>query len=430
MKRYLLPLLLLFVWVLSADPSAAQQRCASYEYLVQQLQEHPDFLQYYRTTNRNFDDYISPRKDGINGRPAQVTIPVVVHVVYNTAQENISDAQINSQITVLNEDFTALNADYNNYNAGYGSVRGDANIQFCVVLIKRVYTRTKSFSTNDNVKKTNRGGSDPVDPTRYLNIWVCDLGQGLLGYAQFPGGPLATDGVVVDYQAFGKGSGFNLYPAYNKGRTATHEIGHWLGLRHIWGDATCGNDFVDDTPLHNAANYGCPAQGHLSTCTGTPLEMWMNYMDYTDDACMYFFSAGQVSRMDYFLDNNARLAGIVANASCSPISGVSSGGNSGPGNGNGNGNPGNSRLMPGDFAVYPTVSDGRNIQIEINALNHGTAQLNVYNQAGALVYKNNLAVSQGFNYRTFNLDKLANGVYMIQMVLNGEVNVKKLIIQQ
>ncbi|WP_246186411.1 M43 family zinc metalloprotease [Phnomibacter ginsenosidimutans] len=84
---------------------------------------------------------------------------------------------------------------------------------------------------------------------------------------------------------------------FNLGRTATHEVGHWANLRHIWGDATCGNDQVGDTPPHNTANYGCPAQGHKSTCTGTPNELWMNYMDYTDDRCMYMFSTGQKDRM-------------------------------------------------------------------------------------------------------------------------------------
>jgi hypothetical protein len=116
-----------------------------------------------------------------------------------------------------------------------------------------------------------------------------------LGYAQFPGGSSATDGIVLDDNATGN-TGTAAAP-FNKGRTATHEVGHWLNLRHIWGDATCGNDQVGDTPTHNTANYGCPAAGHKSTCSGTPIEMTMNYMDYTDDACMYMFSAGQASRM-------------------------------------------------------------------------------------------------------------------------------------
>ena len=128
-----------------------------------------------------------------------------------------------------------------------------------------------------------------------MNMWVCNLAGGYLGYAQFPGGSSATDGVVIDDNAFGT-TGSATVP-FDKGRTATHEVGHWLNLRHIWGDATCGNDQVEDTPLHNTYNFGCPAAGHKSTCTDTPLEMTMNYMDYTDDACMYMFSGGQRTRM-------------------------------------------------------------------------------------------------------------------------------------
>jgi hypothetical protein len=121
------------------------------------------------------------------------------------------------------------------------------------------------------------------------------MGGGILGYAQFPGGSSATDGVVIDDNAFGK-TGTVSYP-YDKGRTATHEVGHWMNLRHIWGDANCGSDLVGDTPSHNTANYGCPSYPHRSTCSGTPVEMTMNYMDYTDDACMYMFSVGQRTRM-------------------------------------------------------------------------------------------------------------------------------------
>ncbi|TBR18749.1 MAG: zinc metalloprotease, partial [Chitinophagaceae bacterium] len=136
---------------------------------------------------------------------------------------------------------------------------------------------------------------NPTSPSTKLNIWVCNLGGGILGYAQFPGGNPATDGIVLDDNATGN-VGTAAAP-FNKGRTATHEVGHYLNLRHIWGDTNCGNDFVGDTPLHNTYNFGCPSYPHYSTCSGTPIEMTMNYMDYTDDACMYMFSAGQKTRM-------------------------------------------------------------------------------------------------------------------------------------
>jgi hypothetical protein len=225
-----------------------------------------------------------------------IEIPVVVNVLYKTTAENISATQINSQIAVLNADFSATNADYTRTPATFTAVlSGNTNIRFVLSQVIRKSTTKTSWSTNDAMKKSSQGGLNPTTPTTHLNIWVCNLGNGILGYAQFPGGSSATDGVVVDNNAFGT-TGTVTAP-FNKGRTATHEVGHWLNLRHIWGDATCGSDLVNDTPLHNTANYGCPASGHRSTCTGTPIEMTMNYMDYTDDACMYMFSLGQKTRM-------------------------------------------------------------------------------------------------------------------------------------
>jgi hypothetical protein len=159
------------------------------------------------------------------------------------------------------------------------------------------------------MKSSKKGGIDPTDPTRKLNIWVCNIGGGILGYAQFPGGAAATDGVVVDSKYVGVTSNTGTSYPYNLGRTATHEVGHWLNLRHIWGDATCGSDLVADTPTHNTANYGVPTYPHYSTCTGAPVEMTMNYMDYTDDRGMYMFTAGQKSRIDaIFISGGARFS--------------------------------------------------------------------------------------------------------------------------
>jgi hypothetical protein len=195
---------------------------------------------------------------------------------------------------VLNEDYKGTNPDHN-LTSTYNSVKaGDIGVRFVLDQVKRRSTTKSSWNTNDAMKKTAQGMA-PTSPATKLNIWVCNLSGGILGYAQFPGGNSATDGVVLDDNATGT-TGTAAAP-FDKGRTATHEVGHWLNLRHIWGDATCGNDGVGDTPLHNAANFGCPPAGHRSTCTGTPIEMTMNYMDYTDDACMYMFSKGQRTRM-------------------------------------------------------------------------------------------------------------------------------------
>jgi hypothetical protein len=241
-------------------------------------------------------------------------IPVVVHVVHRTASENISDSQIKSQITVLNKDFRAKNSDGNKVPAGFKDLVGDSLIEFELAKrdpagkatsgITRTKTNQISFSpTEDDVKASVSGGIEPWDTERFLNIWVCTISGGILGYAQFPGGPPDTDGVVVLNTAFGT-RGTAAAP-FNKGRTTTHEIGHYLNLSHIWGEAriaTCSDsDFVDDTPNQFDKNFGKPAFPHIS-CGNAPLgDMFMNYMDYVDDAAMFMFTREQVTRMQAVL---------------------------------------------------------------------------------------------------------------------------------
>lgn len=256
---------------------------------------------------------------------ATVNIPVVVHVVYNTTAQNISDAQIISQMDVLNEDFRKMNADKVKVPAAFSSVAADCNITFCLAKkdpngnsttgIIRKYTSTTSF-IDDKVKSSTTGGSTAWPSSKYLNIWVCNLGDGLLGYAQFPGGPAATDGVVMLYTAFGRVG--NVAAPYNKGRTATHEVGHWLNLRHIWGDANCGNDYVNDTPTQQTSNYGCPSYPHV-TCSNSG-DMSMNYMDYVNDACMYMFTSGQSSRMNALFASTGARYSLKSSTACQTTS--------------------------------------------------------------------------------------------------------------
>ncbi len=301
----------------------AQRNCGTMEHYERAVQENPSY-ELNQIEIENFTNEFLSHNNGADR--AIVTIPVVVHVVYNNATENISDAQILTQIDVLNKDFAKMNADAANTPSIFTASNTD--IQFCMASvdptgaatngITRTSTATTAFSTNDAMKNNATGGKSAWDASKYLNIWVCDISGGILGYAQFPGGSAATDGVVIDYQYFGT-IGTSTAP-FNLGRTATHEVGHWLNLRHIWGDATCGTDQVNDTPTHNTANYGCPTYPHLSTCTGTPVEMTMNYMDYTDDACMYMFSAGQTARMQaLFATGGARTSLLSSNGCGIPV---------------------------------------------------------------------------------------------------------------
>ncbi|WP_136666591.1 zinc metalloprotease [Flavobacterium sp. H122] len=271
--------------------AAAHRGCASHEVLERQMQEDPA-LASRMASIENFTNEAIKSGRLVNG---VIEIPVVFNVLYRTAAENISLAQLQSQIDVLNADYSATNSDYNTANNPYSAVRsGDYGIRFVLDQVIRKSTTKTSWGTNDVMKNAKRGGIAATSPTTKLNFWVCTIGGGILGYAQFPGGSASTDGIVCDSKYTGLSGSANA--PFNLGRTATHEVGHWLNLRHIWGDATCGNDFVADTPLHDSANYGVPAVGHRSTCSGTPLEMYMNYMDYTDDRGMYMFSAGQKDR--------------------------------------------------------------------------------------------------------------------------------------
>ncbi len=249
-------------------------------------------------------------------RTGIVQIPVVVHVVWREAKQNIPDAQIQSQIDVLNKDFRKLNSDVSQVPPVWSDLAADLGIEFFLATkdpdgnptsgITRTHTSVASFSDNDSVKSRATGGKDAWPSDRYLNIWVCQLGGGLLGYAQFPGGPTETDGVVILHSAFGTTvTTSDSENHYNKGRTATHEIGHWLNLYHIWGDdgtGCSGSDMVDDTPNQGGPNYESPVFPHIS-CNNEPNgDMFMNYMDYVYDDDMFMFTQGQAIRINACLE--------------------------------------------------------------------------------------------------------------------------------
>jgi len=291
-------------------------RCSTMPYLSHQVQQDPSIVERLKAQEEYTARFVA--NYGQQSSRAVYTIPVVFHVVYNTSAENISDAQLLSQLQVLNEDFRRTNSDADNT----WSQAADTEIEFCLATvdpngnpttgITRTSTRKKSFSySNDGVKFSGRtGGVDAWPRDDYLNIWVCDLGNSLLGYAQFPNsGSAATDGVVIDYAYTGTNS---TYP-YDGGRTATHEVGHWLNLRHIWGDGGCGvDDFVSDTPESDASNGGCPT-GHVSCGS---VDMIQNYMDYTYDACMNLYTQGQKARMQAVLASGGARASLANSPAC------------------------------------------------------------------------------------------------------------------
>jgi hypothetical protein len=303
--------------------------CGTMEYLDAQMQSDPTLATRMAQEEFLLQQRIQNGLNSSNKTNIVYTIPVVVHVIWNNNDQNISDAQIQSQIDVLNEDFRRNNADKINTPSVFLPVAADAEINFCLASrdpngaattgITRTFTNAFSFngqSSNTAIKTTAGGGRDPWPRASYLNIWVCNLGGGLLGYAQFPGGTASTDGVVINYSAFGRNG--TAQSPYDLGRTGTHEVGHWLNLRHIWGDSNCGNDLVADTPTQQDKNYGCPSFPQFS-CGNTGnanSEMFMNYMDYCNDNCLNTFTLGQKSRMQAVLATGGQRASLANSLGC------------------------------------------------------------------------------------------------------------------
>ena len=257
-----------------------------------------------------------------------IQIPVVFHVLYHSPAENITDEQILSQLEVLNQDYRRRNPDTLKTLAPFKKLAADTGIQFCLATvdpagqptngITRTYTDTVGFATDDAMKYTAKGGRDAWSNGKYLNIWVCNIQNGFLGYAQFPGGDPVLDGVVLWYQTVGKFPANPYVSVFNQGRTATHEIGHWLGLEHIWGTKDNGcddSDGIADTPPQDNASNGCPS-GTVSSCENTLQggDMYQNFMDYADDACMNLFTQGQAAYMQATI--NAARQGLLSAVVC------------------------------------------------------------------------------------------------------------------
>ncbi|MEZ4684942.1 MAG: M43 family zinc metalloprotease [Bacteroidia bacterium] len=297
------------------------RNCGAMEHLEMLQQQNPEVTQQMNRIEQFTERYVANYQNDVSR--AVVTIPVVVHVIYyrRSSVQNISDAQIQSQIDILTEDFRRTNTDASQTRAEFAGVAVDTEIEFCLATvdpngnstngITRTSSRTRTWGLNDQMKFSSNGGHDAWPASDYLNIWVCDISSGYLGYAQFPGGPAATDGVVIDYAYFGN-IGTATAP-FHLGRTGTHEVGHWLNLRHIWGDGGCSvDDFVGDTPLSDAPNYGC-ALSHAS-CGST--DMVENYMDYSDDACMNVYTFGQKLRMQALFGTGGARASLLNSNGC------------------------------------------------------------------------------------------------------------------
>ena len=419
--RHFLPLSV-FTLLLFRLPAIAQQGCRTVDYKQDQLRKDPELAARAMDIERFTQQQVrhsSPIATGAANAAhnensfATVTIPVVVHIVYNNSGQNISDAQVQSQIAVLNRDYSKQNPDTSRIPSYYRGLAADCGIRFALANVDtnggttsgivRRQTSQREFTYNDAVKFTARGGDDGWDRDRYLNIWVTNLSNGVLGYSSVPGCAKPNDGVVISYTAFGT-MGTATAP-FNLGRTATHEIGHWLNLIHIWGDAGCGDDYVEDTPQQSAATHGNPS-GMIISCGNTPYgNLYMDYMDFTDDAGMHLFTYGQRDRMRaLFAPGGFRYAllsstGLAPGTVVGPLPSVPSGSAS-------------IRLQPNPVIGPVWI-------ISADASNTG-AVLDIFNMMGQKVMTSRIT---GITFQ-LDISSLPKGIYFIHVNGDGRNSLK------
>ena len=406
-----------FTLLISSVSAQSYDHCATMQNLDYHHQNNPRLADQMDQVEATARQWLDQNRDLAGG--GVITIPTVVHIVYIDPDQNLSDAQIFSQMDVLNADFRRLNADTSLTRPEFDSLAADFEVEFCLATTDPQgnsttgITRTQSqggqlfgwFGPLDDVKSSTTGGVDPWPTDQYLNIWVCNLLPIIAGYAQFPGDDPATDGVVIGYNFFGTTG--TVTPPYNKGRTTTHEVGHWLGLRHVWGDGDCTmDDFVADTPGADANNSG-GCLNVKNSCTDSPYDyddMVENYMDYSNDSCMNMFSLGQKARGWSFL-NTDRISLFSSNGCSLAVATPEA-------------------IIPQDpFVLYPNPAEEK---VSVTWTGDATldVQFQVYNAMGQAVVDKKM--SAGEIKSEIDLSALPAGTYFVTSTAAGVRYTKKL----
>lgn len=418
MNKIFLSILTISAFTIQSNAQSIK-KCASFEIVKQIEAQAPGYSQKLNE--------IGNENSNNKTRGNIIYIPVVVHIVYKNSTENLTDNYISGQINLLNKSYARENSDTTNMRSAFSSIAGKTDIRFVLAQIIRVPTTVQGFEFSttwgggilaDDVKLTNNGGSNAVLPSKNLNLWVCDLtipgGVGeLLGYAYPPPGlpnwsagsaysSVNLDGVVIDYLAFGGtgklplGSSFGL-----KGKTAVHEVGHYLGLRHIWGDdgGACQGDFdfeddgITDTPHADDAS-GSDCDKTKNTCnqgSGDLPDMVENYMDYSDEACQNTFTKGQATFMYNVLTNVRTGIRVPTGIEEEKLSTL--------------------------INIFPNpVSES--IAIQFNDLDFQNAVIEIKDITGKII-KSETITSKTNSYVISGLSKFQNGIYIATININN-----------
>lgn len=385
-----------------------KKNCQHQEHEQQRIKNDPTYLHKRALIEENTQTFIKRYRNSRIQQDTIYTIPIVVHIIYESSESenNLSDAQIKSQIDVLNEDFSKTNSNFSKTPLVFQSLGADVGIRFKLADtdpsgnpttgITRTITTVDEIGETEKYYKTSEGGITAWDVTQYLNIWVCELAPGLLGFAYFPSGSAVDyDGAVISPNYFGRVTGTS-----NLGRTATHEIGHYLNLDHIWGGGGCSSDDkVDDTPIQDSENYGCPTHPSAS-CSSN--DLFNNYMDYVNDDCMTLFTHGQKERMLAALKGPRK--GLLTSKGVTTATIAS--------NIEDNNN----------ITIYPNPTQGSFI---IASTISTTAHITLHTILGDIVQEQDIITENSIDVST-----LSNGTYILKIEQNNVIYTKRLTINQ
>ena len=395
----------IFLFLLFSTSGKSQKKCGTENKRFEALARNPGLIKERQIIEEFTKNWID-KDDAAKSGQTVVKIPVVVHVVWRTADQNISDEQIKSQIDILNKDFRKLNSDANKTPAFFKNLVADVGIEFCLAardpagMVTNGITRTKTtvvdIGDKDRWHTTLRGGKDPWNNKKYINIWVCEAGEDLYGFAFLPGtaDPPEADGLVISSQYFGSmGTAIASFPNH-KGRTTTHEMGHYFNLEHLWGpdESECEEgDEVEDTPLQFEATYDCASYPLKDECSPTDNGiLFFNYMDYVDDECMYMFTEGQKKRMNASL--NGFRSTLLGQTNCSLSTSTED------------------NLTENQIQIYPNPTSGYLQVISKNRSSEKPSTLYLFDFMGRM-----LQSKTSFGACTFDIAGYSPGVYWLKV---------------